>query len=71
MRNTQIEKSLNRKMQPRYVGPLIILSQNYGGAYILCELDGTVLHRPIGAFRVIPYLGGVGQHHVWHVRVPS
>jgi hypothetical protein len=55
MRNTQIEKSLNRKMRPRYVGPLIVLSRNYGGAYILCELDGTVLHRPIGAFRVIPY----------------
>ena len=42
-------------MRPRYVGPLIVLSQNYGGAYILCELNGTVLHRPIGAFRVIPY----------------
>jgi hypothetical protein len=52
MRNTQIEKSLKR---PRYVGPLIVLLLNYGGAYILCKLDRTVLHRPIGAFRVIPY----------------
>jgi hypothetical protein len=55
MRNTQVEKSLNRKMRPRYIGPLIVISRNYGGAYILAELDGTVLHRPIAAFRLLPY----------------
>lgn len=55
MRNTAIEKSLNRKMRARYLGPLIVISRNRGGAYILCELDGSVLHRPIAAFRVIPY----------------
>jgi hypothetical protein len=43
MRNTQIEKSLNKKMRTRYIGPLIVVSHNYGGAYILSELDGTVL----------------------------
>jgi hypothetical protein len=56
LRNSQIEMSLNRKMQPRYTGPLVVVSRNKGGAYILCELDGSVLHRPIAAFRVIPYL---------------
>ena len=50
MRHTQIEKSLNRKMRPRYLGPLVVLSRNRGGAYILCELDGSVFHRPIAAF---------------------
>jgi hypothetical protein len=55
MRNTQIEKSLNKKMRARYIGPLIAVSCNYGGAYILAELDGTVLHRPIAAFRLLPY----------------
>jgi hypothetical protein len=55
MRNTQIEKSLNKKMRARYIGPLIVVSHNYGGAYILAELDGTVLHRPIAAFRLLPY----------------
>jgi hypothetical protein len=55
MRNTQIEKSLNKKMRARYIGPLIVVSRNYGGAYILAELDGTVLHRPIAAFRLLPY----------------
>src|ERR1700677_1404303 len=51
----QIEKSLNRKMRACYLGPLIIVSQNKGDTYIICELDGTVFHRPIAAFRVIPY----------------
>ena len=42
-------------MRPRYLGPLIIVSRNYRGAYILSELNVTVLHQPIATFRVIPY----------------
>jgi hypothetical protein len=56
IRNTAIEKALNRKMRARYLGPLIVVLRNRGGAYVLCELDGTVLDRPVAAFRVIPYL---------------
>jgi hypothetical protein len=55
MRNTQIEKSLNKKMRARYIGPLIVVLCNYGGAYVLSELDGTVLHCPIAAFHLLPY----------------
>jgi hypothetical protein len=55
VRNTAIEKALNRKMRPRYVGPLVVISRNKGGAYILCELDGATWDRPVAAFRVIPY----------------
>ena len=55
MRNTQIEKSLNRKMRPRYLGPLFVVSHNYGGAYIIAELDGTVFPRLVAAFCIIPY----------------
>jgi hypothetical protein len=48
--NTAIEKALNHKMHPQYLGPLIVLSRNEGGAYIIAELDSSVLDRPIAAF---------------------
>ena len=55
MCNTTIKKALNCKMHMCYLGPLIVLSHNRGGAYILCELDSTVFNRPIVVFQVIPY----------------
>ena len=53
--NTAIEKSLNHKMCTRYIGPLVIISWNRGGAYIICELNSSVFDRPVTAFWVIPY----------------
>ena len=50
VRNTAIEKALNRKMRARYLGPLVVVSRNKGGAYIICELNGSVFDRPIAAF---------------------
>ena len=55
VRNTAIEKALNKKMRPRYFGPMVIVSRNRGGAYIICDLDGTLAHAPIAAFRIVPY----------------
>ena len=52
----QIEVTHNKKMWPHYLGPLVVISRNCGGAYILCELDGLVLHRPGAAFSLVPYL---------------
>ena len=42
-------------MHLRYTGPLVVVSRNRGGAYILCDLDGTLAHSPFAAFRVVPY----------------
>ena len=55
IQNTAIKKALNHKMQPRYLGPLVVVSRNKGGAYIVCELDGTLYHNPVTAYCVIPY----------------
>jgi len=55
MCNTKIEYALNKKMKPHYDGPFIVISRNRGGAYILCQLDGSIFHRPIAAFRLLPY----------------
>jgi hypothetical protein len=42
-------------MQSHYIGPLVVISCNKGGAYIICELNGSVFDCPIAAFQVIPY----------------
>ncbi len=53
--NTSIEKALNQKMRTRYFRPMITISRNKGGTYILCDLDGTLAHTPVATLRVIPY----------------
>jgi len=55
MWNTKIEYALNKKMKPLYDGPFIVISRNHGGAYILCQLDGSIFHRLIAAFHLLPY----------------
>ena len=59
IQNTAIEKSLNRKMCVRYLGPLIVISQNRGSAYIIAELNGSVFDCLVAAFQAIPYFA----HH--------
>jgi hypothetical protein len=55
VRNTTTEKSLNNKMNTRYLGPMIVIHRTKGGAYLCCEMDGSMFHGRIAQFRVVPF----------------
>ena len=55
MRNTRVEESLDSKMEPRYLGPLVVIRRTRGGSYVLAELDGSIVGGTVAQFRVIPY----------------
>ena len=58
MWNNPIENSVSieRKTADRYMGPYMVNCRTEGGAYILTEMDGTLLKHKIAAFRLIPYI---------------
>ena len=56
MRNSQVEKEMNRKTKSRYLGPFVIIQHTQGGAYDLREVNGGVKRNKVAAFRLVPYI---------------
>ena len=52
---SQVEKELDQKSKPRYLGPYEVVRRTQGGSYVLKEMDGTISARGVAAFRLIPY----------------
>ena len=50
VRNTAVEKELNKKTKPKYLGPYEIDRHTKGGSYVLKEMDGTILCQGVAAF---------------------
>jgi hypothetical protein len=55
VRNSGDESGLKNKYKPRYLGPYVVVHRNFGGAYKLAEMDGTVSELKFAAKRLIPY----------------
>ena len=55
VRNSATETTHQRKMKPRYLGPMVVVKKTRNGAYRLAELDGAVSRLRFAAFRLIPY----------------
>jgi len=62
VRNSHIKKELNHKTKPWFLGPMVVVHQTQGGAYILAELNGTISRLQYAMFWIIPYLERFPDH---------
>ena len=64
VRNSQVEKELDHKSKPCYLGPFEVVCRTQGGSYILKEMDGTISAQGIAVFQLIPC-------YSWHTPLPA
>ncbi|KAI5823907.1 hypothetical protein K523DRAFT_195730, partial [Schizophyllum commune Tattone D] len=57
LRNQTAENKISAeaKVASRFLGPYAVVRRNRGGAYILCELDGSILSGAAAPRRLLPY----------------
>ncbi|KAI5999602.1 hypothetical protein EDD15DRAFT_2362878 [Pisolithus albus] len=55
VRNSRIEKELDRKTKPCYLGPMVVVRRTKGSSYLLAELDGAISKFRFATFRLFPY----------------
>jgi hypothetical protein len=60
IRNSAIEKELNRKHKARWLGPMVVVRRTAGGSYVCAELSGAVSKLRFAAFRVKPFISRDG-----------
>ncbi|EJU02689.1 hypothetical protein DACRYDRAFT_32542, partial [Dacryopinax primogenitus] len=53
--NTQIEKELDQKSKPQFLGPMVVVTHTARGSYVIANLDGAILKAQIVQFQVYPY----------------
>ena len=56
IRNSAVEKELDRKTKPRYLGPYEVIGRSRNNAYALRDLNGAILRHTIAGFRILPYI---------------
>src|SRR5882724_6019028 len=60
--NSHVEKELNCKTKPCFLGPMVVVHHTKGGAYILAELNGAISRLRYAAFWIIFYLARFPDH---------
>jgi hypothetical protein len=60
VRNTAVEKELNRKHKPRWLGPMVVVRRTLGGGYICAELSGAISKLRFAAFRLKKFVARDG-----------